>query len=675
MHGEGPLLVIAGPGSGKTRVITLRIASLIERGVEPEHICAITFTNKAADEMRERTRSLGAVPGSHISTFHSLCVSLLRRYGPSAGIDPGFSIYDENDRLKAVKQAINDCDLSTENFAPAKVVEAISSLKNRLVDAATYRKNALDFRSRRVAAIYERYQNIMGLASALDFDDLLFETASLLRRCGRIRDQLSRRFRFLLIDEYQDTNYAQYVIARELVSAHNNICATGDPDQSVYRWRGADIGNILAFEKHWPQAVVVKLEENFRSCPAVLSAADRLIACNVDRKPKRLVPVRSEAGEVAIETFEEEAGEAEGIAARISKLAAQGTKLSQIAVFYRVKAASRPLEEALIRRNIPYQVVKGLEFYNRKEIRDVLAYLRVMANPSDRFALLRIINTPSRGIGKASFNRIEAFANRLGIRLFEALRRADEIPGLGKAVRRSAAAFAKLIDLRETARTVAGLVEKVIDESGLADALGKSAGGEEGLENINELVNGAAQYDSRAAEPSLAGYLQEVALFSDTDGYKGSNGRVSLMTLHSAKGLEFEFVFIAALEDGLLPHIKSCDDAAELEEERRLLFVGITRAKNAAYISRCRRRTSRGQSLYTAPSPFLFELGVEIREPEPRARPELEFAPGEAIMHPVFGYGTVTRFMDMGPQSMVEVRFAAGRTKTLMIRQANIKKL
>ncbi|MCJ7728673.1 MAG: UvrD-helicase domain-containing protein, partial [Sedimentisphaerales bacterium] len=426
LHIEGPLLVIAGPGSGKTRVITHRIAALVDSGVQPNNICAITFTNKAADEMRQRTIALGASAEGprfagtqpHISTFHSLCVKILRQYADKAGINSNFSIYDESDQAGCIKEAVKDCDLNTTNFSPARMLENISKLKNNLIDADTFKTEADDFLRKTLAKIYARYQQILAEHNALDFDDLLTKTAFLLQDNGEVRSELSNRFRFLLIDEYQDTNRAQYVIAKALVCAHNNICAAGDPDQSIYRWRGADIRNILAFEEDWPNTTVVKLEENFRSRPEILEAADKLIAKNQNRKLKKLIPTKPPVADIVITEFEDEQQEAQGVAQKVKELTEAGAPLSQIAVFYRINAMSRTLEEAFIRNKIPYQIIRGVEFYNRKEIRDVLAYLKILVNPSDETALLRIINTPARGIGKTTIEKFQAYAQSHNITLY-----------------------------------------------------------------------------------------------------------------------------------------------------------------------------------------------------------------------------------------------------------------
>jgi len=689
-HIDGPLLVLAGPGSGKTRVITYRIAALIDSGVRPYNICAITFTNKAAEEMRQRAFTLGASAGAHISTFHSLCVRILRQYADQAGINPNFSIYDDSDQSKCIKQAVKDCHLDTTNFSPARMLDAISTLKNKLIDAESFRTDAFDFFSTKLAEIYLGYQNILSELNGLDFDDLLMKTAFLLRDCPEVCRELAERFRFLLIDEYQDTNHAQYSIAKSLASSHNNICATGDPDQSIYRWRGADIRNIMAFENDWPDTAVVKLEENFRSTPNILAVADRLIAFNRNRKIKKLIPTKPEGQDVSVMGFEDENAEAHAIAQRVNELTGKGASLNNIAVFYRVNAQSRALEEALVRNKIPYQIVRGVEFYRRKEIRDLLAYLKVLVNPSDEIAIMRIINTPTRGIGKVTTDKVANYAVQHNISFFEALKKSNDIESLSKAAKAKLAVFVNMLEQfkKDVSGQVAPLADRVFNESGLAESL--AAGGPEGLnalENVNELINSAAEYDKQAEELSLLDYLQQISLFSDTDAYDAAGDRVALMTLHAAKGLEFEHVFIAGVEDGLLPHERSNtgEDDEQLEEERRLLFVGITRAKSGLNISYARYRTIRGQFQRTIPSQFLFELGTNFTEQAREDNFEIDdhydydssqivphFPKGQLVRHEKFGLGRIMQFTDMGENSIVVIKFNSGQTKSLMLKYANL---
>jgi len=642
--------------------------------------------------MRQRTSSLDTVPGSHISTFHSLCVRILRRYADRAGINPNFSIYDQSDQARCIKQAVKDCELDTTNFPPARMLDAISTrLKNNLIDVDAFKAQADDYFTKNLARIYDRYQHILAEHNALDFDDLLVKTAFLLRDFPDVCSELSNRFKFLLIDEYQDTNYAQYIIAKALVSEHNNICATGDPDQSIYRWRGADIRNILTFEKDWPDATIVKLEENFRSTPNILEVADKLIANNHNRKQKTLIPTRPASEGIVVTIYEDEEGEAQGVVERIKQLTEQGTSLNDIAVFYRVNAQSRALEEAFISNKIMYQVVRGVEFYRRKEIRDLLAYLKVLVNPEDEIALLRIINTPTRGIGKTTIDRVRVYAVGNNISFFEALKKAKDIDTLSKAAQAKLAVFVNMLGQfkKDIEGQVAPLAQRILIESGLEKSL-KDEGdkGEDALENINELINGVSQYDQFTEQPSLLDYLQQIALFSDADAYDSSSGSVALMTLHAAKGLEFDNVFIVGVEHGLLPHERSNshEDRQELEEERRLFFVGITRVKARLYISHARYRTIRGQQLRTIPSQFLYELGPTVTEQTEGEQDfdddtdlaevqDFTFKKGQIVLHKTFGRGIVKNFVDMGENSIVEVKFSSGRTKSLMLKYARLSKI
>jgi DNA helicase-2/ATP-dependent DNA helicase PcrA len=707
-HRDGPLLVIAGPGSGKTRVITSRIAALVEAGVPAYNICAITFTNKAAEEMRQRAFRFAASAGARISTFHSLCVRILRKYSESAGITPNFSIYDSSDQSKCVKQAITDCNLNTTDFSPARTLDAISTLKNKLTDDVTFEKQATDFFYKMLSKIYSRYQQILKDANAVDFDDLLMKAAFLLENNLDVRSELGHQYKYLLIDEYQDTNHAQYRIAKALASEYKNICATGDPDQSIYRWRGADIRNILDFERDWPNAVVVRLEENFRSAPCILQVADRLIANNQSRKEKRLIATRPPAGKVIIEPYENEVEEAAGVAENIRQLVEKGTSLSKIAIFYRVNAQSRAIEEAFIRSKIPYQIVRGVEFYNRKEIRDILAYLKVIVNPADKVALLRIINTPARGIGKTTIDKVQDFASRSGISLYEAIKTVSLVSSIPQSTAAKLITFLNMIEgfRKENTGSVAEMVERVFTDSGLEKSLiAEGADGKDAAANVEELISSAAEYDKQTETPLLVDYLQQIALFSDADAYNASAERVAMMTLHAAKGLEFDNVFIVGVEEGLLPHERSVDNDDETEEERRLFFVGITRAKVNLFIAFARYRQIRGQTLRTIPSQFLYELGIAFSESSERndtsyfkstinnrqsqipnlqseilsdeviRNPKSPFNPGDKVVHKKFGIGTVKDFADMGENSEITIAFSAGHTKTLKLKFAKLVKL
>ncbi|HEW79884.1 MAG TPA: ATP-dependent DNA helicase PcrA [Phycisphaerales bacterium] len=639
--------------------------------------------------MRQRAATLGTGASTHISTFHSLCVRILHQYAAKAGINPNFSIYNESDQVKCAIQAVKDCELDTANFSPRRCLAAISTLKNKLIDVDTFKADADDFFSKTLAGIYARYQHILSEQNALDFDDLLAKTAFLLQKSPDVCRELGNRFKFLLIDEYQDTNRAQYEIAKAIVSAHNNICVTGDPDQSIYRWRGADIRNILAFEEDWPDATVVKLEENFRSTANILETADELISFNQNRKEKKLVPTKPCGKDVIVEVYEDELEEARAVGRQVRELTGKGVSLNDIAVFYRVNSMSRVLEEAFIQDKIPYQIVRGTEFYNRKEIRDLLAYLKILVNPDNEIALLRIINTPARGIGKTTIDRVRSYAALHNITFFDGLKNVERIESLSKAPKGKIASFVNMIEgfKKDIAGKVAPLAERVFNESGLAEFLKQD---QNALENANELINAAAQYDEQAEQPSLLDYLQQISLFSDVDAYDASSGRLALMTLHAAKGLEFENVFIIGVEDGLLPHERSNTDEGgdELEEERRLFFVGITRTKVGLHISYARYRTIRGQMLRTIPSRFLYELGADFAQENDASSCVTRYAirntqydtipyfiTGQLVRHEKFGLGRVKEFNDVGERSSVVVTFNTGQTRTLMVKYANLSKV
>lgn len=697
-HVDGPMLVIAGPGSGKTRVITCRIAALIESGVRPWNICAITFTNKAAEEMRERLASSGVPSGVRASTFHSLCVWILRVYAEQAGISKNFTIYDTADQKRCVKDAIKKAQVDISNFTPAKMLDAIGRYKNDLEDPKAATQNAGSFYEEAAAKVYTQYQKLLTKNQAMDFDDLLVKTAFLLRDHSDVRMELSNKFKYLLVDEYQDTNRAQYQIAKGLALAHGNLFVTGDPDQSIYRWRGADIANILAFEEDWPKSVSVKLEENFRSTPNILEVADKLIALNTQRKEKRLIATLPAGSDIEIKGASDERDEATIVAERTRQLIDDGCDPNEIAVFYRVNSMSRGVEEAFVQEKIPYQVVRGVEFYARSEIRNILSYLKILANPEDDVSLLRAVGTHSRGIGKTTIERAGIFAAENAISLYGAFQRANRIETVGQAARGKMQSFAFMIGkfAEEATGAVAPLMQTVFQETGLRDVM-KGAGEKQltAIENINELINSAARYDQEAEEPSLTDYLQSIALYSDTDAYEAESGTVSLMTLHAAKGLEFNNVFIIGLEEGLLPHERSLHgDDEELEEERRLFFVGITRAKKNLLVTFARHRTTFGQSLRKTPSQFLYETGISFEERSPTESfgsgtvdfddffggskdkdDSAEYVVNEPVVHKKFGMGRVKEYHDLGANSIVVVTFTSGVTKSLMTAYAKLERI
>jgi len=710
-HTDGPLLVLAGAGSGKTRVITRRVAHLVGQGVPPHAVLAITFTNKAAGEMRERTATL--VEGRRtpwVSTFHSFCARILREYGEVVGVDPHFTIYDTGDQEAAVKGALARLGLDPTHFAPAKVGEIISRAKNRLRRATDFAAgNAEGWQHKQFARIYEAYEALLREAHALDFDDLLLEVALGLRDSEEFRALLQDRFHYILIDEYQDTNHAQYVLARDLAGERRNLCATGDPDQSIYGWRGAELGNILDFEKDFPDARVVRLERNWRSTQTILAAASGIIRHNRNRKEKELLTDNPRGEPVTVVETDDEEAEAAAIVRRVAALHAGGLAYGEAAVFVRTVAQTRALEDALRRARppIPYEVVRGTSFYERKEVRDILAYLEVVHNPHDAVNLRRILNTPPRGIGKKTVETVEAWGKREGVGLLEACRHAADMADLPSRARAAVVRFSDLLDRLSALGdgSIRELLEAVLTETRYADWLG-----EDQLErraNLDELVTLGARHDALAAEePEIArgleGFLETVNLASDQDGFDESPDRLPLMTLHAAKGLEFPAVFIAGCEDGLLPHERSRESQAEVEEERRLFFVGMTRAKKHLTLTHARFRLIRGRPTRCIASPFLAELPPETvrradettgTQPAPldggrgytgpgpdrltpdETDPETGLAVGELVRHPTYGLGRVRHFTVGGGRRLVRIHFNTVGEKLLDPRLARLERV
>jgi len=619
-HLEGPLLVLAGPGSGKTRVIARRIVRLIESGVAPGQILAITFTNKAAGEMASRVETL--LPGRNVwvSTFHRFCARLLRRDAAAVGLQPNFTILDTADQAQIVKGILTDLGDDPRHFKPGRILHRISQAKYNLQSPEAFAVAAQERRGdqldRLVTRVYAVYENMLLKANAVDFDDLLMHVCRLLSENEEIRAELDRRYRYVMVDEYQDTNLPQYQIVRALSHDFPNLCATGDPDQSIYGWRGAEIGNILRFEHDFPDAHVVRLEQNYRSTRAILRVADSLIAHNVRRKAKTLFTENPEGDPVEQLCFGDHCHEAEGIAHLLLQLAEEEQRpWSDFAIFYRVNALSRELERALARHRIPFQVAAGVAFYERAEIKDLLAYLRLIYNPADRPAFLRVVNTPARGIGKSTVGKLAAWADRQGITLLEAAARAKEFPGLSPRATTALRRFVELIqELSQASSSGVGeLLEALIErthygwewrDSNLESEIQRAA-------NVDELRTAAAQYDEQHADdPSLAGFLEETALVADVDALDDSAGMVTLMTLHAAKGLEFPVVFVVAVEDGVLPHDRATREGSlsEIEEERRLLFVGATRAEQRLFLTHALVRTMHGKDFPSPPSRFLHEM-------------------------------------------------------------------
>ncbi len=821
-HVDGPMLVLAGPGSGKTRVITRRVAYLVRRvGIAPWNILAITFTNKAAGEMRDRVASLVSERQARaitVCTFHSLCARILRTYAQRLNLPESFSIYDTDDQQRAMKQAINEVEVNSTNFPPARVLHAISQAKNELIDSDAFAKNANDFYSRNVAKLYKTYQRILTKNNALDFDDLLLKTVTLLRNDVEAREQLRERFQYLLIDEYQDTNHAQFVIANTLasgaaaaagagdpnrsvlaarptnrsvlaarpantpdfdpfeipaslpVSPRRNLSVTGDPDQSIYRWRGADIRNILEFEEQYPDAKVVRLEQNYRSTRRILAVADNLIQRNKHRKHKALWTDNDEGDKVRVITLREEQHEAAWIVEQFRRLHEDhDVSWRDMAVLYRINSLSRVMEDALRNNAIPYQIARGTAFYDRKEIKDAVAFLRVISNPDDEVSLLRIINTPARGISDASVKHLQAHAIATSQSIYNLLQKPHEVPGLNN---RAVAACQKFGHLLESWRTLAGyhddeqsqisnlkfqisdvegvstdptpdtrhptpapsfraFVDRVLLESGLHDFYKADTGDidNEKLANLGELVSSAQQFEDdfigvaalrfntdgstldqprSGDEPlrvKLDTYLEQVSLVADVDSVSAANGAVTLMTMHAAKGLEYPVVAIIAMEEGLLPHARAQSDDRELEEERRLAFVGITRAEKHLFLTHARYRTVFGRTEPTIPSRFLQEIpagevdAINLAREEwdspaaglagesrrlvmdgdddagPSGRPHpCGFSAGDVVRHSRFGQGRILTVRGFGAQTRAQVQFNVHGVKTLIVEYANLQK-
>jgi DNA helicase II / ATP-dependent DNA helicase PcrA len=777
-HVDGPLLVLAGPGSGKTRVITRRIAFLVRGvGIAPWNVLAITFTNKAAGEMKARVADLVSERQARaltVSTFHSLCARLLRMYADRIGLPPGFSIYDSSDQQRAVKQALADLEINPKNFPANSMLSSISDAKQKLLNAEAFASQAADFHSRTVAKVYKRYSDILERNQALDFDDLLLRTVVMLQQHEPIRSQLRERFQYVMIDEYQDTNHAQFMIAHALASGHQNLCATGDPDQSIYGWRGADLGNILDFESHYPGAKVVRLEQNYRSTQAILAAADALIRHNKARRPKTLFTEIAGGEPIDVLTCYDERHEARTVAEAMQKLHdEEDVPWGHMAVFYRINSLSRSLEEAFRDAAIPYQIARGTAFYDRAEIKDSLAYLRAIVNPADEVSLLRIINNPPRGIGAKTVKAMQAFAMNHDEPIDRVIASPGRVEALNSRAESAVTKFAKLVESwREragfsaqamadaadvedaraddeesedraaadadgqlglgvgamdddvpdfglpvdgggsTEPSLRQLVEDVLRESGLEEALrnDKSDPDQARLANLGELVTSVQQYEEEAEfeatqseqgdgmPPTLAekllGFLERVALVADVDSVDPDQGAVTLMTLHTAKGLEFPVVTMVGVEDGLLPHERGLKDDKELEEERRLCFVGVTRAMKRLLLTHARYRTIFGQTMPVIPSRFLDEIPREHqrrndvsddaldaeerghaawRQKTAAGRAANAMPPGTLVRHPQFGLGRITDVSPIGSHTRARVDFNTAGVKTLILQYARLE--
>ncbi len=693
---SGPLLVLAGPGSGKTRVITRRVAYLIQKGIPPSQILALTFTNKAAEEMKSRLKAMNILPGSLICTFHSLCARLLREFSHAAGLIETFTIYDRSDQLSAIRDILNDMDLDPKAYQPARLLRRIGRWKNELMSPSQVLESfSADSPAAVPAEVFREYQHRLAQNAGLDFDDLLMKTALLLKKNSSLRRRLSLRFTHILVDEYQDTNRCQFQIARDLSCEHRNLFVTGDPDQSIYGWRGADIENILAFEKDFPEAGIIRMEDNFRSTPPILNLADGMIQANRKRKSKRLI-ARIQGGDPPrLFTFADEYSEADGAAAWIREMQSDyHLALKDMAIFYRTNAMSRILEETLYRKGIAYQIVRGLEFYQRREIKDMLAYLRILVNPSDRVSLLRIINRPPRGIGQKTIECLTAHAKAEGCGLWTLLRNPDAIPALNTGLRSNLLSFSKMMNgFRYGSEVpVPEIIRDVFNRSGYRAYL-EDANQKDAIQNIEELIHSAEEYDQTSEKRDLSGYLQQIALLSDPDTFDDQSGAASLMTLHAAKGLEFPAVLITGVENGVLPHSLSHGDQKAMEEERRLLFVGITRAKKYLALSYAQSRSIYGSPRPTGPSPFLQGLqeymqrsspGTGLFSPassaavsktadiSPQSGP---YTSGRKVKHPQLGEGIIDKVIPGTTPPKLVVQFSNNRRLTLDLRFAKLEVL
>lgn len=656
LHADGPLLILAGAGSGKTRVLTHRIAYLIEElGVNPWNILAITFTNKAAGEMRQRVDDLVGFGSESIwvSTFHSMCVRILRRFIDRLGYDSRFTIYDTDDQKTLMKAVCKKVDIDTKRFKERMLLSVISSAKNEMILPEEFELNAGgDFAQLKIAKVYREYEAQLKANNALDFDDLLVKTVQLLQTQPDVRENYQERFRYIMVDEYQDTNTVQFKLVSLLAGKYRNLCVVGDDDQSIYKFRGANIRNILDFEKEYPDAKVIKLEQNYRSTGNILNAANGVISNNKGRKDKTLWTANGEGEKISLRQFDTAYDEAEFIAEDIKKEVRDGASYNDNAVLYRTNAQSRLLEEKFIAMNIPYKIVGGINFYARREIKDILAYLKTVDNGQDDLSVRRIINVPKRGIGLTTINRIQEAADARGLSFYEALLAPEMIPGVGRSASKldSFAALIEYFKGQAEKESLTDLLNEILDMTGYAQNLeaDDEIDAESRLQNIEELLNKAAAYEEdcedRGEKATLSGFLEEVALVADIDSLEEDQDYVVLMTLHSAKGLEFPHVYLAGMEDGLFPSYMTItgDDPEELEEERRLCYVGITRAEQKLTLTCARKRMVRGETQYNRISRFVTEIPPELLDTGSRKRtyfPEDDGTDGNTAGNSLFSSG------------------------------------
>ncbi|WP_302328578.1 DNA helicase PcrA [Salirhabdus salicampi] len=716
-HTEGPLLIMAGAGSGKTRVLTHRIAYLLgEKQVSPKSILAITFTNKAAKEMKERVYRLVGSEANDIwiSTFHSLCVRILRYDIDRIGYSRNFTILDTGDQLTVIKQALKDLNIDPKRLEPRAVLGAISSAKNKLMGPEEYEKEAgQNFYEQQIADVYKIYQKTLQQNQALDFDDLIMQTIVLFERVPEVLHNYQRRFQYIHVDEYQDTNHAQYQLVKMLAQRYQNICVVGDSDQSIYRWRGADISNILSFEEDYPNAHVVMLEQNYRSTKKILDAANHVIKKNTSRKPKKLWTENDDGDKIQYFQAGSEKEEALFVADEIDKLKREErVSYRDVAVLYRTNAQSRAIEDVFVKANIPYQIVGGTKFYDRKEIKDLLAYLRLVVNPSDDISFQRVVNEPKRGIGRTSLDKVVAYAASNGISLYNAAAEADFI-GVSKKAANALVSFHNLIrnfHQMQEYLSVTELVEEVLDKTGYIEMLrnDKTLEAQSRLENIDEFKTVTQMFEKDSEEDkSLVAFLTDLALIADINNEEEDEEKVVLMTLHSAKGLEFPVVFLIGMEETIFPHNRSLQDEEEMEEERRLAYVGITRAEQKLYLTHAKMRTLYGRTNMNPISRFIEEIPSELIDREEEANPfvgfqsnssnqssvgqskrkpqrlqkkkstggeSIDWAPGDKVQHKKWGEGTVVKVQSSGDDMELDIAFPNIGIKRLLAKFAPISK-
>lgn len=723
---EGPMLIMAGAGSGKTKVLTCRVANLLQKGVRPYRILAITFTNKAAAEMRERVNNMSgpAAKDVWLFTFHAFCARFLRmEIDKLPGYGGNFAIYDTADSQNLIKQILKEMNLDDKRFQPSGILSRISNAKNALQDAAAFARQAGDFYEQKVADIYSRYEQKLQLNNALDFDDLLMLSIKLLQENKEVREKYQDRFDYLLVDEYQDTNHAQYLLTKFLAAKHRNICVVGDADQSIYGWRGADIQNILDFEKDYPDAKVIKLEQNYRSTQIILDAANAVIENNTGRKPKNLWTENKSGADIIYFQAVDERDEARFVIEQLQNLQrTENKKLGDMAILYRTNTQSRIFEEMLIKSGISYNMVGGLKFYERKEIKDIIAYLRVIFNPADSLSLLRIINVPKRGIGDASLAKIQAYAAANNVSLFEAVSNAAAIDGLSSRFVSKlddlAGIIFELMNLASEA-PVEDLIDRVLHDTGYLEELEneRTPQAQSRIDNLHELISVAQEFAKSEEENNLENFLAHVALVSDIDDTELGEDAITLMTLHSSKGLEFPVVFLVGMEEGLFPHARTLMDETEIEEERRLCYVGITRAKEKLFLSSTKMRTIYGNTVTYPPSRFLQEIPARLVKTIKRqerfsalenfkqvsekysARPQkpastfnphsfmpqkpaaaaggtgTRFNTGDRVSHSKWGEGMIVSVKDSPDGQEVKVAFAGAGVRSLLTKYAVLKKL